>query len=562
MRHVPSGGSRTNRGNARAAVELVERGRDACADRAWQRAFDALSRADAEDRLAVEDLELLATAAYMLGRDDERLRVLERAHQAHVEAGDGARAARCAVWIGFHFADRAELGPASGWFARAERLVARTEDDCVEAGYLLLPVMLQLSASGELERSHATAVGIAEIAERFGDTDLLALATMGQGRALIAQGSVAAGLARLDEAMVAVTAGEVSPIVTGLVYCSLIVGCREVYELRRAREWTAALTRWCDEQPDMVVYTGECLVHRAEVMQLHGEWSGALEEAERAGSRFEPRLEANRASAAQAHYRRGELHRLRGEAAAAEAAYREASGLGCEPQPGLALLRLAQRDVDAAVTSIRRALGETPEPARRADLLPACVEIMLAAGELEAARAASRELEAIAEDHPSDMLAATAAHARGAVQLAGGDAWAALVSLRHAHRVWQELGAPYEGARARALIGLACRELGDRDAGEMELEAARRAFVELGAAPDLAALDGVAGERPATPGGLTARELEVLGLVASGKSNRVIAADLVISEKTVARHVSNIFAKLGVSSRAAATAYAYEHQLV
>jgi ATP/maltotriose-dependent transcriptional regulator MalT len=335
-----------------------------------------------------------------------------------------------------------------------------------------------------------------------------------------------------------------------------------VYELRRAREWTAALTRWCDEQPGMVVYTGECLVHRAEVMQLHGQWSDALEEAERAGIRFAPRIEANLSSAAQAHYRRGELHRLRGDIGAAEAAYREASGLGWEPQPGLALLRLAQGDTAAAATSIRRALGEAPDPGRRAGLLPAYVEILLVAGELDEARAASRELEEITEGHPSDMLVATGAQARGAVQLAGGDAWAALVSLRHAHQLWQELGAPYEGARARVLIGLACRELGDRDAGEMELDAARRVFVELGAAPDLAALGRIHDAPPGDAAGLTSRELEVLGLVASGKTNRVIAADLVISEKTVARHVSNIFAKLGVSSRAAATAYAYEHDLV
>ncbi len=547
--------------NDDAAREL-ERGRDAYAKRAWRPAFDALSRADQQIPLAAEDLELLARTAYMLGRDHDTVQLLERATRAHVEAGNEARAAYCAVWIGLNLADRHELGPASGWFARSQRLVERHGGDCAEQGWVLLPLMLQQAGSGDAEAAHATAVAAADIGERFADADLLALATMGQGLCLIAQGQVGTGLRRLDEAMVAVTAGELSPIVTGLIYCGLITGCHEAYELRRAHEWTTALTRWCDDQPDLVVYSGECLVHRAEVMQHQGKWGDALAEAVLAGTRFEPRLSASRSSAAQAWYRQAEVHRLLGDAAAAQAAYREASGLGWEPQPGLALLRLAQGDVRAATASITRALAETDEPGKRAGLLAARVEIMVAAGELESARDASRELEAVAASYPSDMLAAMVAQARGAVLLAGGDAWAALVSIRQAYRVWQELGAPYEAARARVLIGLACRALGDLDAGRMELDAARATFVELGAAFDLAALDTSLQAGSATRGGLTSRELQVLGLVASGKSNKAIAAALVISEKTVARHVSNIFAKLGVSSRSAATAYAYEHDLV
>ena len=545
-----------------AARELVEQGRTAYANRAWLGALESLSAADRASPLAAGDLELLATTAYMLGRDDDQVRLLERAAQAYVEADNEARAAYCAIWIGFNLADRNQLGPASGWFARAQRFVEGHDGDCVEGGYLLLPVMLQQAAAGDAAGAHATACAAAALAERFGDADLLALSTMGQGRALLAQGQVAAGLGKLDEAMVSVTSGELSPPVVGLIYCGLIIGCREVYELRRAHEWTTALARWCDEQPDMVVYTGECLVHRAEVMQLHGRWSDALAEAERAGARFAPRIESSRSSSAQAWYRQGELHRVRGDFAAAETAYREASGLGWEPQPGLSLLRLAQGDIESATASIRRALGEAAEPSTLASLLPACVEIMLAAAELEEARDGSYRLQEVASGYQSDMLAATVAHARGAVLLADGDAWAALVSLRQSNRLWQELGAPYEAARARVLIGVACRDLGDRDSGELELDAARAAFRELGAAPDLAALEAIVGGERAAAGGLTAREREVLGLVASGKSNRAIAADLVISEKTVARHVSNIFAKLDVSSRSAATAYAYEHDLV
>jgi len=294
-------------------------------------------------------------------------------------------------------------------------------------------------------------------------------------------------------------------------------------------------------------------------MQLRGAWPDALEEAERAGRRLEEAM--NQGAAAKACYLRGEVHRLRGEFEEAEDAYRQASRLGLEPQPGWALVRLAQGNSAAATAAIRRALGETADPLRRAGLLPAAVEILLATGELDEARDASGELEAIAAGYESEMLRALHAHARGAVELAGGDAAAALVSLRRASQAWNELEAPYEGARARVLVGRACRALGDEEAFALELEAARSTFEELGATPDVAAADMLAGVVDDTHG-LTARELEVLRLVATGKSNKEIAAALVISEHTVARHVQNIFTKLGVPSRTAAGAFAFEHNLV
>ena len=358
--------------------------------------------------------------------------------------------------------------------------------------------------------------------------------------------------------MVAVTTGELSPIPTGLVYCGVILACQEVYELSRAREWTAALTRWCADQPDLVAFTGRCLVHRAEIMQLDGAWPDALEEARKASARFA--LQRNPAAGV-ASYRQAEVLRLQGDFAAAEEAYRDASRNGWEPQPGLAQLRLAQGNLEAAVAAIRRATNETTAPLKRGALLPAHVEIDLAVGDVEEARAACRELEDLADTFDSAMLSALAAHSRGAVQLGEGDARAALVSLRRAARLWQELDAPYETARARALIGSACRALGDDDAADLELEAARGSFRELGAAPDLAHLDSQT-VSTLDSHGLTPRELEVLRLVAAGKSNREIAAELVISEHTVARHVQNIFAKLRVSSRTAAGAFAFEHDLV
>ena len=543
------------------AIDELSRGREFYTRRAWVGAYQSLSRADQATPLGAEDLELLATSAFMLGRDDDCLSSLERAHHAYLNASEAMHAVRCAFWVGMNLALRREMSRATGWLGRAQRLVEREGGDCVERGYLLVPVMLRHEATGDLEAAYAAAASAAEIAERFGDPDLLALAVHEQGLILVNRGQVEKGLRLVDEAMVAVTAGELSPIVTGIVYCSVISGCQEVYELRRAQEWTTALTRWCQEQPDMVSFSGQCLVHRAEIMQLHGAWWEALEEARRARQRCEQGK--NKSAAAKAIYLQGEVHRLQGEFAAAEEAYRDASHRGCEPQPGLAQLRLAEGNGDAAAAAIRRVVGETNEPLKRARLLPAYVEIMLAIGDIQEARSACRELKEISARYESGMLGAISAHAEGAVDLADGDAQAALLALRRAWHSWQEHEVPYEVARVRVLLGLACRALGDNDTAGLELEAARGIFTQLGAAPDLARVDSLRRRAPSVDDhGLTERELQVLSLVASGETNRAIASELVLSERTVDRHVSNIFTKLNVSSRAAATAYAYKHQLV
>src|SRR5918995_663299 len=540
--------------------ELV-RGREAYARREWQDAYLSLSRTDAATPLGAEDLVLLAISASMIGRIDDHLALLERAHHAYVEAGDRLQAARAAFWIGMNLALRGEVGPARGWFGRAQRLVESEGRDCVEQGYLLVPVALRHEGMGDYETAYAVATDAAGIGERFGDADLVAVAAHFQGLIRIQQGRVGDGLAHLDDAMVAVTAGEVSPFMTGVVYCGVIAGCEAAFEPRRAHEWTNALTRWCEQQPQMVAFTGRCLAHRAGIMQLHGAWRDALEEARLARERCEQAM--NRPATGQALYQQGELLRLQGDFAAAQEAYREASGYGREPQPGLALLRLARGNVDAAAAAIRRVLGERTEPMRRAGVLPAYVEIMLAAGELEEARTACSELGEIAARSERPMLAAIAGYVQGAVELAGGDALAALAALRHALQVWEELEAPYEAACTRVLVGLACRALGDDDTAALEFEAARDVFERLGAAPDPARVDALSGPAPlGASHGLSPRELEVLRLVAAGKSNREIASALVISEHTVARHVQNIFGKLNVSSRTAAGAFAFEHDLV
>ncbi len=544
------------------ALADLKRGREFYAQCAWFDAFEALTAADAAAALVTEDLELLARSAYMLGRDDDYVSGLERAHHGHLDAGEALRAVRCAFWIGHNMLFRGETVRARGWFARARRGLKRDGRDCVERGWLLIPVWLGQMAGGDWETGYATATEAAEIGERFGDADLVWLARDDQGRALLRQGRVEDGLRLVDEALIVATAGELSPVVTGIVYCNTIAFCRDAYELRHAREWTDALTRWCDSQPQMVAHNGLCLVHRAEMMQLQGAWEDALDEARRAAERFTQGA-LNQLACGKAHYRQAEVHRLRGELDAAERAYREASRCGFEPQPGLALLRLAQGNREAAAAAIRRAVGETTEPLKRAALLPAYVEIMLEANDVETARSACRQLDEIAQRDAGGALDAMASYARGAVELAAGDPQPGLSAARRAASVWQQLRAPYEAARARVLVGLACRSLGDEDTAALELEAARGVFAQLGAVHELArakALIPSAG--PPDAHRLTARELEVLRLVAAGRTNREIAAALVISERTVARHLQNIFAKLRVSSRTAAGAFAFEHNLV
>ncbi|MDQ4097581.1 MAG: LuxR C-terminal-related transcriptional regulator [Actinomycetota bacterium] len=539
-------------------AEAIEPGRESFRMKAWRDAYVQLSAADEEQPLEIEDLERLAVAAHLVGQDDEATDALARVHQECLRLGETARAGRCAFWLGFGLLLRGDESRGGGWLSRARRLLGDSDEDCRERGYVLVSAAVQSMVEGDASAAFDLYDEAAKIGARFGDQDLVTFALCGAGEAMVALGDAAQGGALLDEVMVAVTADEVSPVVAGIVYCAVIAACEEIFDLRRAQQWTAALSRWCESQPDLVPYRGQCLVHRAEIMQWHGEWPDALEEARRACVRL-----AGQPAAGAALYVEGELHRLRGEFAAAEEAYREANKYGRQPQPGLAQLRLAQGHVDAAYSAIRRLVDEPQNRVKRVKVLAAFVEIALAANDSAAARHGADELTKLALEVPAPPLLGISAEARGMVLLAEGDPRSAIAELRRAWAVWREVDAPYEAARVRVHLGQAYQELGDLDSAEMERDAARWVFQQLAAGPDLASLEQLPQVAASTTvGGLTDRELQVLVHLAAGKTNRDIAAELVISEHTVARHVQNIFAKLGVSSRTAASAYAFGHGLV
>ncbi len=539
-------------------LPALARGRELFQRKAWGEAYRLLEAADREAPLEPEDLERLATAAYLMGRDDESEGFRARAHQIFLARSDCEGAARSASLLAFGLLQHGARAPASGWFARAERILDEAHLDCVVRGFLLIPTAIQHIVQGDPSAGHAAFTQAAEIANRFGDRDLASLACSGRGRALICLGQIAEGVELLDEAMVAVIAGDVTPLLAGDIYCSVLEACQETFDLRRAYEWTVSLAQWCAAQPDLVRYRGECLLYRAEVMQWRGKWDDAARDAHAACE-----LLMSRPAAGAAFYRLGEIHRLRGEFAKAETAYTRANERGRKPQPGLSLLRLAQGQNDTAAASIRGVLLDTRAPDARARMLGAAVEILLAAGDLEHASAGAAELSEIASAFDAALLSAASAHATGAVLLAEGDVAGAATALHRASEIWRNLETPYEEAHTCLLMATVCDRRGDQDGRHLELDTARRLFKELNAEPGLARIAEQSGRAARqSAGSLSEREVQVLRLLAAGKTNRDIAAELFISDKTVARHVSNIFDKLGVSSRTGATAWAYQHNLI
>jgi DNA-binding CsgD family transcriptional regulator len=533
------------------------RAREAAARGDWEAAYRAFEQVGDDFSWSAGDLALWSTAGYLLGRVDTAIAAMSRAHDAHLGGGDAAAAVRCGFWVVFMLLGRGEHAQAGGWLARCGHEAELLSSDSSARGYLALTQAHRLVAiEHRYDQGGALAEQVVGLARRDPDPDLLALALMVGGRARIRAGETHDGFAMLDEAMVGVVRDEVSPTAAGTVYCAVIEACGEVGELRRAVEWTQALTTWCDRQRGMVTFTGRCRTHRAAVLMLRGDWDAAVAEAGHACARFAGA--ADEEAAGEAFYLLAELHRLAGRDTLAERAYRQAGEWGRDPQPGLALLRLAQGRAEAAAATVNRLLEEVGLAIERVRVLPAAVAVLLEINDIAAAAGAAEELARLAGSFETPGLQAAAAHAGGAVLLARDRPAEALARLRDAAGTWRSVDAVFELARTRVLIAEACRRMGDRDTADLELAAARRTLAELGAGPALAALPSDARDRY----GLSARELEVLRLVATGLTNREIAERLTIAVRTVDRHVANILTKLGVPSRTAASWFAHEHGLI
>jgi len=542
-------------GRDMGTVEDLLRARETFERGDWIAAFEAWSAAD-PSALEPDDELHLATVAHLIGRYDDAVAAFQRSFQGHLDYGRTTAAARAASWLAMLHATSGEPALSAGWGARAERLLEGVEGDVVERGYVALRQMFACLNTGDIPGALVKAGDVVAHGQKFGEADLVAIGLAAQGRVTLHIGRVPDGLALFDEAMVGVAAGEVSPVFAGEAYCVMIEGCQEVGDLGRAAAWTEALHRWGQAQPGLVAFTGQTAVHRGQIMRLRGAFREALEEFALALPRYV--ASRNEAASGLALAERGDVHRVLGELDLAEECFEQAAGFGYEPQPGLALLWLARGRQSAAVAAVRRLLAESSDPVSRSRLLPGAIEILRACSEpcLELVA----EFESIAASFGCSALVAAAAFTRGRAALDAGDAAGALPYLRKASSLWTSLDAPYENARVRVEVARALAALGDESSSSVELAAARRTFATLGTQPALDLVDALLA--PASlPGGLTAREVQVLRLVATGRSNTQIASELVLSEKTVARHLSNIFTKLEVGSRTAAAAYAFEHGL-
>jgi DNA-binding CsgD family transcriptional regulator len=513
--------------------------------RDWSAAYDAY--AGLGDRTG-EVVEGLAEAAWWLGRMAEAIELYTEAYRLHLGADDLEQAAQVAVLLSIHTRLVGEASQSAGWIGRAQR-VLETLPECAAHGYPLYLATAALTGD-DLDAADASALRMQELGSTYDDPSLVALGVYFQGRVRIKQARVADGLALLDEAMLAALSDELGPLWTGAIYCGLMDACNELRDLRRASEWTEATRRWSDPLPLASLYPGICRVHRAQVLQSRGEWEQAEQEALGA---CQDMVGIDVFAVADAYYEVGEVRRLRGDFDGAEQAYHQAHDHGRDPQPGIALLRLAQGRVPDAAASIAAALAPgSGSRLERAPLHAAQVDIALAAGDLALAEASAHEVSETAETFDSAGLRAEGHRCRGAVVLARGLTMEALGALRMALNEWKQLDVPYEVARTRLLLAEAYAACGDSDAARREEIAAQLCFDKL----------GVVTGRAEAPAGLTAREVEVIRLLASGKSNREIADELFLSHKTVARHLSNIFAKTGATSRSAATAYAYDNGLM
>jgi DNA-binding CsgD family transcriptional regulator len=528
----------------------------------WQRAYDAALAVRVDDAASIAARDaLLADALWWLGRLDDCIAHRESAFHTYESIAAQRDAGLCAVWLYEHYCFKAQPAIASGWLQRARRALA-DDTECVEYGALALREAEAAHGQGRLDEAESAARSIVDLARRLRAADLEAEALQTLARVLIEQGHVQDGLAHFDEAMLFAIEGRLGAYSTGKVYCSLIGACEELGDLARAAEWTDATARWAGDHP-LAIFPGICRVHHANALTWRGELALAEQEATRACNELST-VHVPNAAAAFAEV--GDIRRRLGDLDGAEVAFGRAAELCGRDCAGIALLRLAQGRVDAAQRVIEGCLHDAAgRPLARARVLPAHVQVCIAAGALDPANRSADELETIALEFGTPMLRAVALSSRGRVLLARHDADAAASRLRDALASWKALAVPYEVASTSTLLGQALREAGDDEGAQASFATAAALFDQIGARLDARLTrDSLAAgmTRPARPAGLSEREVEVLQLIAAGMTNKDIAADLVLSEKTVSRHLSNIFTKIGVSSRAAATAFAFDHQLV
>ncbi len=537
---------------------LLERARDAVERGSWGEACELFEQLD-DSQLEPTDLEAMADAAWWVCKLDEAIAVRSRAYADHLAAGN-ERSAGYAAWrLSCDYGIKGESSAGSGWLRRAQRHLAG-HDACVERGFLAITESELARTAGNLELARARADVAVELGERCNSLDLHAMGIQTLGRALIASGEMRDGMALLDEAMTLVISQRLSAMFTGWIYCNVVATCMECADVGRAGEWTVAAMMWCTSVSELTPYHGICRMHTVEIDVMHGDWRRAESEALRTAQEMQG-MEQH--VVADALYAIGEINLRRGDLAAAEEWFMRAQEKGGDPQPGLASVRLAQGKLHAAAAGLRLSLSSAVEPTlRRARLLATQVDVSIAANDRATARQAAEALEDIASRTSSTLLDAMVTTALAALLLAEGEAESASQNAHQAWSMWQQLKSPYDAARSRMLIGLAAKHAGDADRAYSQLEGARAAFERLGAEADARVAAAHLSKANDLPRGLSMRELEVLRLVASGRTNREIATEMVISEHTVSRHLQNIFRKLDVASRAAATAFAFENSLV
>lgn len=528
-------------------------------EQSWSGIYEELKKKEPE--LNTEDLYQFALAAYLTGKDRKSIDILTHLHHQFLKKNKIKQAIRCAFWIGMLLMFKGERARGSGWFSRAHRLVEDHQYEGSENGLLLIPAGLGFLGAGNAEKAYTNFKKAHEIGKNYGDPDLSILGLLGQGQAMIQMGEISNGVSLLDESMVAVEFADISPLVIGIVYCAVIETCQLIFDIGRAQEWTTVLSQWCESQPDLVPFRGQCLIRRSQIRHIHGEWPEALDEMHRACELLS--TPPGEPAAGEANYQLAEIFRLKGDFQQAELRYMEAHRWGRKPQPGLALLRLMQNEEDKALENIKTSLDEAKTPLQRIKILPAYIAIMLAHEKIKETHLAVDELKVAADKYDAIYLQAITAYCQGSLLLKENDPNGACKFLQKSLNLYNQLVAPYEIASVRLSLGIAYRDKGDNDSAGMEFTAAKWIFEELEAIPDLKKVEAFIEEKKGIDRhGITLREHQVLQLVSEGLTNKTIGVKLYISERTVERHLSNIFNKLQVNSRTEAVTFAYKHHML